>query len=68
LSAIIAAAHTVAGVGSVRVTRFQRLFHPPNHELENGILPLGTNEIALLDNDPNYPEHGRLVIHVRGGR
>lgn len=68
LSAIIAAAHAVPGVGSVRVKRFQRLFQPPNHELDNGILPLGTNEIALLDNDPNFPEHGRLVIDVRGGR
>lgn len=68
LSAIIAVAHAVQGVATVRVTRFQRLFEAPNKELENGILPLGAHEIALLDNDPNYPEHGRLVIHVRGGR
>ena len=68
LSHIVAAAQPVSGVVSVRVTRLQRLFSPPNKEIENGLLPLGTNEIARLDNDPNYPEHGRLEIDLRGGR
>jgi hypothetical protein len=26
------------------------------------------NEIAQLDNDPTYPEHGKLEIQVGGGR
>ena len=26
------------------------------------------DEIAQLDNDPNYPEHGKLEIQVKGGR
>lgn len=68
LSAIIAAAQSVPGVVSVRVTRLQRQFQAPNHEIENGLLPLGPFEIARLHNDPNYPDHGRLEIDVQGGR
>ena len=68
LSKIIAAAQAVTGVECVQVKKFQRLFEAPNHEIENGILPLRSSEIAQLDNDPNYPERGKLEIHVGGGR
>lgn len=68
LSAIIAAAQAIPGVASVRVTRLQRQFQAPNHEIENGLLPLGPFEIARLDNDPNYPSNGRLQIDIQGGR
>jgi predicted phage baseplate assembly protein len=67
-SKIIATAQAVPGVECVTVTQFQRLFESANHELENGVLPLRVNEIAQLDNDPNYPEHGKLEIQVKGGR
>ncbi|HEX4696954.1 MAG TPA: putative baseplate assembly protein [Candidatus Udaeobacter sp.] len=68
LSKIIATAQAVPGVQSVAVTRFQRLFESANREIENGVLPLRVNEIAQLDRDPNYPEHGKLEIQVKGGR
>jgi len=68
LSKIVAAAQPVPGVESVTVTRFHRLFESPNHEIENGMLPLRVDEIAQLDNDPNYPERGKLEIQVKGGR
>jgi predicted phage baseplate assembly protein len=68
LSRIVAAAQAVTGVTSVRVSRLQRLFEGPNRAIENGILPLAANEVARLDNDPSFPEHGKLVIDVRGGR
>ena len=68
LSRIIAAAQSVTGVECVTVTRFQRRFAAPNHEIDNGVLPLASNEIAQLDNDPNHPEHGELQIVVNGGR
>jgi hypothetical protein len=58
----------VQGVESVVVTRLQRLDEPPAGELEQGFLPLGPLEIAQLDNDPDFPEHGRLTLDVRGGR
>ena len=67
LSQIVAAAQKVPGVECARVVRFQRLFEAPNGEIENGVLPLKTSEIAQLDNDPNYPEHGQLQIQVLGG-
>lgn len=68
LSKIIATAQAVTGVECVRVKKFQRLFESPNHEIANGVLPLSPTEIALLDNDPNFPEHGRLEIHMGGGK
>jgi hypothetical protein len=68
LSRIIAVAQAVPGVESVQVEEFHRLFESANHEKENGLLPLSSREVAQLDNDPNFPERGRLVIEVGGGR
>lgn len=68
LSRIIAAAQTVPGVESVRVTKLNRLFEPPNRELENGVLPLGPLEVARLDNDPSFPERGIMKLVMQGGR
>jgi len=68
LSQIVAAAQAVTGVECATVTELRRLFEPPNRELENGVLPLGPQEIAQLENDPNFPEHGQLTLILRGGR
>lgn len=68
LSKLVAAAQTVPGVESVRVNKLQRLYEPPNDEIENGVLPLGPLEIARLDNDHSFPENGLLTLDVRGGR
>jgi hypothetical protein len=68
LSRLVAAAQAVAGVASVEVAVFQRLHHPPNQEIEKGLLPLGPLEVARLDNDPDFPERGRLLLEMRGGR
>lgn len=68
LSRLVSAAQTVTGVESVVVTRLERLFKGPNQELETGILPLSLLEIARLDNDPSFPENGRLEFDIRGGR
>ena len=68
LSRIVAAAQGVEGVESVAVKAMHRLFEGPRGELESGVLALGPLEVARLDNDPNYPERGVLVLDVRGGR
>jgi predicted phage baseplate assembly protein len=68
LSQIVAAAQAVPGVESVRVTKLNRLYEPPNRELENGVLPLGPLEVAQLDNDPSFPERGKLTLVMMGGR
>lgn len=68
LSKLVALAQAVPGVESVTVNKLERLFEGPNGELKNEFLPLGPLEIARLDNDPNFPEHGKLVLTMRGGR
>jgi hypothetical protein len=68
LSGLVAAAQAVAGVESVFVTKLERLFEGLSREIENGILPLGPLEVARLDNDPSFPENGKLSLDIRGGR
>jgi predicted phage baseplate assembly protein len=76
VSQLLAAVQAITGVQSVMVTDLERLEItgaisttsqgsglPPNWALQ-----LGPFEIPQLDNDPNYPEHGLLVLDVRGGR
>jgi len=58
----------VPGVECVTVSEFHRCFEPARHEIDNGLLPLASYEIAQLDNDPNHPERGQLSIVVKGGR
>ena len=31
-------------------------------------LTIGRLEVAQLDDDPNFPEHGRLTLTLEGGR
>lgn len=68
LSQLVAAAMTVPGVENVVVTRLERLHAGPNGELEAGLLPLGSLEVARLDNDPSFPDRGRFNLDMRGGR
>jgi predicted phage baseplate assembly protein len=68
VSRLIAEAHAVRGVESVNVTKLERLFEGANGELERAILSIGPMEIVRLDNDPSFPEHGRLRLVMRGGR
>jgi hypothetical protein len=68
LSRLVAAALEIPGVQHVCVTRLQRLFESPRGELEAGELPIAPLEIARLDSDRNFPEHGQLVLTMRGGR
>jgi hypothetical protein len=73
LSRLVAAAQAVTGVQSVKVTKLQRLFGAPagfidTTALETGVLVLNVSEIAQLDNDPSFPEHGQLKFTLVGGR
>jgi hypothetical protein len=67
LSAILAAVHSVQGVQSVQVVTFQRQRQPQTSGIEDGVLPMGRLEIARLDDDPNFPEHGVLDLTFGGG-
>jgi hypothetical protein len=79
VSQIVAAAQGVTGVASVTVKRLQRylIFADAHAGLPAavdrgvpplGVLTLGPFEIAQLDNDPSYPENGRLSLTLSGGR
>jgi hypothetical protein len=68
LSKLVAVAQAVPGVESVTVKKLERLYQGPNHEIENGILPIGSLEIARVANDPNFPENGQFRLDMRGGR
>jgi hypothetical protein len=77
LSRIVAAAQAVPGVLEVQVKRLERFeIGEPVPGVESaaeelppgGVLLLGAFEIARLDNDPSFPENGRLLLELRGGR
>jgi hypothetical protein len=68
VSRLVAAAQAVPGVESVTVTRLERLYEGPNRELPAGVLSVGPMEIAQMDNDPGFPERGRIALQLRGGR
>jgi len=58
----------VPGVALVQVTTFQRQGTPDPSYLATGEMPLGRQEIARLDNDPNFPERGVLRLTFNGGK
>jgi hypothetical protein len=68
ISKLLASAQSVPGVESACVTRLQRLYEGPNGEIAAGVLLLQAFEIARLDNDPSFPEHGQITFDLRGGR
>ena len=68
VSKLVATVQAVPGVESVRVTQLQRYAEDDHGELAAGVLTLGPLEVAQVDNDPNFPEHGRLKITLGGGR
>ncbi len=68
LSQLVAAAKAVTGVENIIVTQLERFGEVNTGELANGILSLSPLEVARLDNDPNFPEHGILKLDMQGGR
>ncbi|HUG29452.1 MAG TPA: putative baseplate assembly protein [Candidatus Limnocylindria bacterium] len=68
LSPLYAAAREVAGVDSAQVTRFHQQDQEDTKPLEDGYMKLRALEIARLDNDRNFPEHGVLRLDLRGGK
>jgi hypothetical protein len=59
LSPLVEGAMAVEGVESVRFVTFQRQGKPDKGaSLKQGRILLDRLEIARLDNDPTFPEHG----------
>jgi predicted phage baseplate assembly protein len=67
LSRIYETAMAVAGVSSVEVKIFQRQGQPPGDEIKTGVLTPQALEIIQLDNDPNFPENGKIEFDTQGG-
>ena len=68
VSKLVALAQLVTGVENVVVTKLQRLNEPAGEELADGVLKLGSMEIARLDNDLRSPENGKINFKMVGGR
>ncbi|MFT4102661.1 MAG: putative baseplate assembly protein [Burkholderiaceae bacterium] len=65
---LIAAAQRVEGVQSVELIELRRQDSPPDADPSVAVLEMACNEIARLDNDPDFPEHGQLKLRIGGGR
>ncbi|MCP4329286.1 MAG: putative baseplate assembly protein [Alphaproteobacteria bacterium] len=68
VSPIYAAAQAVAGVDSVKIKTFRRLGTEDPIPLIKGKIDIDRLEIARLDNDPNFAEHGRFRLNLAGGK
>lgn len=68
LSPIYAVARKVAGVQSVTATVFAPQGVTTNIFLSRGEIPLGPFQVARLDNDPSFPNHGQLTLVMKGGK
>lgn len=68
LSQVYEAALRVAGVAFVTATRFQRRGRVASGELGAGVLRVSDHEVVRLDNDPDFPENGRLELVLEGGQ
>jgi Baseplate J-like protein len=68
LSPIYAAARSVAGVQAVAATTFQPQGAPTNQYLDAGEMKLAALQLARLDNDRNFPDHGQLTLVMEGGK
>jgi hypothetical protein len=67
VSQIYQRAMEVAGVASINVLRFQRWGKTAMGEKDKGFLKPGTLEVIRLDNDPNFPENGKIDFEMHGG-
>ena len=68
VSAVYAAAQRVQGVDSLRITRFHRFGKKSPKPPVEATLAIRRLEIARLDNDRNFPEHGVLRLQMQGGK
>jgi hypothetical protein len=68
LSLIYAAARTVPGVVTVTASKFQVQGVDSQQFLDSGELPIGPLQVARLDNDRNFPDHGVLNLFPEGGK
>ena len=73
ISRLFAAVMTVPGVASATIERLAPM-HSRDPEADTaaalaaGELRVGTDQIVQVEDDPSFPEHGRVVLITVGGR
>jgi hypothetical protein len=68
-SALLAETQAVTGVAHVEVTTLTRVDGGNQGEVPaDGVLKIAPREIARVDNDPDYPDHGSITFTMGGGR
>ena len=68
LSKIYQMVMNLEGVQSMFVSKFQRMGKSTNMELEKGLIEVHSSEIIRVDNDPNFPDNGKIEFVMEGGR
>ena len=68
LSPIYRAARSVAGVLTVTAEEFQPQGTNTKAYLHRGAIPIGSAQVARMDNDPSLPDHGQLTLVLQGGK
>lgn len=68
LSSLYALAQGIEGVQSVEVIKFQRQGDNSSDGIDVGKLTFGREEIARLDNNPNFRNKGIIQFEMKGGR
>ncbi|MEN6375927.1 MAG: baseplate J/gp47 family protein [Smithella sp.] len=64
-SRIYAAAMAIDGIDSIEIKKFQRQGKNAAGEIAKGRLSVGRLEVIRLDNDPNFPENGKIEFDMR---
>jgi len=67
LSRLYEALENIDGLESATVTLFKRYWEIASDEIKHGVIPMGSFEIARLDNSSNFPENGVLRLTAVGG-
>ena len=58
----------MAGVVSVTAVKFQPQGVDTTLYLAAGAIKLGPLQVARLDNDRSFPDHGQLTLTMSGGK
>ncbi len=68
LSDLYSTVLAVQGVLYITVARFKRLGDRYPDRKDDGVIDVGTLEVARCDNDLAHPENGALFLHMCGGK
>jgi hypothetical protein len=68
LSPLYAAVRAIPGVNAVTATTFQIQGVNDTTYLASGEIPLGPLQVARLENNPSFPDHGQLTFIMEGGK